>query len=156
MVALKTPRRTKQFLDVDMSNSFLNAEEGQDRKSLLRKSIVRVKKHERSFNMETELEITAKREQKMQFLQNTFYGKNKHLIEDFFIIGMDKENEIENLERQYLNKSPNKIFLPSQVLYMHSNNKDCQRRNVVKDFCFPNENSMQLTLEKLSSKDEVQ
>jgi hypothetical protein len=36
---------------------------------------------------------------------------------------------------------------------MHSEKEECQRRNVVKDFCYPNENNAQMVLEKLSEED---
>lgn len=121
---------------------------------MLKKSIVRVKKHDRSSRLETDLEIEAIRSKKQQFLQQTYFGKNKNLIEDFFVIGLDKEADLPDIEQQYLHKSPDKIYCQSKVLYMHSNKQECQRRNVVKDFCFPNETSMQITMEKIKGQED--
>ena len=90
------------------------------------------------------------------FLQNTYFEKNKNLIEDFFVIGVDREYDLPRLETQYQHKSPDTIYAPSKVLYIHSGKEQCQRRNVVKDFCYPNESSMQVILEKLKEKESVE
>jgi len=44
----------------------------------------------------------------------------------------------------------------SEVLFMYSNKQDCQRRKVVKDFCFPDDKDCQINLQKLNSSQEVQ
>lgn len=75
----------ESHLNIDDSNN--------DRMSMLRKSIVRVKKHERSF-MDIEKEIQKKYDQRMLFLQSQYYGKNSSLIDDFFIIGFNQKTDL--------------------------------------------------------------
>jgi hypothetical protein len=93
----------------------------------------------------------------MQFLERNYGDKNANLIEDFMVIGLDQESELKYLERQHQNESPDQVLAPSSVLYMHSNKTDCQRRSVIKEFCFPTGNgndSKSLVLEKLQGQQE--
>jgi len=59
---------------------------------------VRVKKHERSSVLEAEMEMTAIRENRKNFLEGTYFGKSKQLIEDYFVIGIDRENDLREIE----------------------------------------------------------
>ncbi|CDW77603.1 UNKNOWN [Stylonychia lemnae] len=58
----------------------------------------------------------------------------ERLFEEFFIIGVEY-NDIKTLD---WNKSPTQFIAP-QTLYMYSDQskEECDRRRVVKDFCFP-------------------
>ena len=68
-------------------------------------------------------------------------------MEDFFVIGADlaKKPAVNTKE----------IYLPSQVMYMFSDNRECQRRKVVKDFCFPNPADSQIRMEKLEKESDI-
>ena len=65
---------------------------------------------------------------------------NRHcpMFEEFFIIGVDKEDI---LAEKTWGKTDRKRFNPKN-LYMHikgnaTGDEECERRRVVKDFCFP-------------------
>ena len=60
-----------------------------------------------------------------------FSLRHSHFFEEFFIIGVDKE-ELKEV------KDDRAILQPS-TLYIHNsdNEEECERRRVVKDFCFP-------------------
>lgn len=60
-----------------------------------------------------------------------FSLRHSHFFEEFFIIGVDKEELKQVREDQ--------TILQPQTLYIHNsdNEEDCERRRVVKDFCFP-------------------
>ena len=61
-----------------------------------------------------------------------YFEKSPKLIEDFMIIGASKQ--------EFAELQPQKdVSLPAKMLYCHSGNDDCQRRKVVKDFCFPSQ-----------------
>jgi hypothetical protein len=59
-----------------------------------------------------------------------YYKSKPNLMEDFFVIGADLSKKPRQNSKE--------IYLSSKIMYMFSNNKECQRRKVVKDFCFPN------------------
>jgi len=105
-----------------------------NRKDLLRKSIVRVKKRPNYYDPS---EFSLSKQRAIEFKKKQYFGDNKNLIEDFFVIGCDT-NEIPTYKR---GQNPEVINMKSKVLYMHTNQKDCQRRTVIKDFCFPNDSS---------------
>ena len=67
------------------------------------------------------------------------------------MIGVD-ENDI---PIQMQSSNPSEIFSSSKILYMHSNDTNCQRRKVVKDFCFPNPSEEQILMQKLDNPEDV-
>ena len=126
-----------------------------ERLSMLRNSVVRLK-HERGQQVDT-FDPQSKVDLQMQFMESTYGDKNANLIEDFMVIGLDQDTELRYLERQHMNVRPAKVLAPSSVLYMHSKKTDCQRRSVIKEFCFPNgngEDGRSLVLEKLQTQQE--
>ena len=71
--------------------------------------------------------------------ENIYKDKPK-LLEDFLVIGVDEEDILnlqDSIESQALEQNPDELRLQAKILFMHSGKKDCQRRKVVKDFCFP-------------------
>lgn len=140
---LKTPvRKTIDLDDYDVQIM----DETENRRDLLRKSIVRVKKQDRNCVNDAPIKLEAALQNENNYLKEQFLGKNSNLIEDFFIIGID-ESDIQLQGRQATN--PDFIPAQSKVLYMYSDRQDCQRRNVVKDFCYPD--GSLIFLEKLKS-----
>lgn len=79
--------------------------------------------------------------------RDKYYKIKPKLMEDFFVIGADlaKKPAVNTKE----------IYLPSQVMYMFSDNRECQRRKVVKDFCFPNPADSQIRMEKLEKESDI-
>mmetsp|Transcript_29769 Transcript_29769/g.45380 ORF Transcript_29769/g.45380 Transcript_29769/m.45380 type:complete len:197 (-) Transcript_29769:1586-2176(-) len=74
------------------------------------------------------------------------YQANNDLIDDFLVIGIDttdiKNYEIElEKDTSWVSsvESPDEVGFQARILHMHSQDENCQRRKVVKDFCFPSE-----------------
>jgi hypothetical protein len=105
-----------------------------NRKDLLRKSIVRVKKRPNYYDPS---EFSLSKQRAIEFTKKQYFGNNKKLIEDFFVIGMDHDD----IPKFKKGQNPSIINMKSKVLYMHTDQKECQRRSVIKDFCFPNDSS---------------
>ena len=86
-----------------------------------------------------------------------YYIAQNKLLEDFFIIGVNDE-DLKRIEQGQINSSVNGheiINMKSRMLYTHSNNAECQRRKVVKDFCFPYPADEQIKLIKLTDANEI-
>lgn len=50
---------------------------------------------------------------------------------------------------------PDNLFHPAKLLFVYSGDKDCPRRKVVKDFCFPSKSQDQIHLSKLNDTSEI-
>lgn len=73
------------------------------------------------------------------------FQANPQLLEDFFVIGISQE-DIAALRKQHTDP-PKDMYRTAKLLFTHSGNTNCQRRKVVKDFCFPSPVSRQIHLE---------
>lgn len=60
--------------------------------------------------------------------------KFNHLFEEFFIIGVDKD-ELTKLD--WRKTDTHRVSPETQYLHIADKKDDCDRRRVVKDFCFP-------------------
>ena len=97
---------------IDLDDDSDNNKSDPNRKDLLRKSIIRVKKPNLP---ESESKL------KENFTTKQYFGKNKKLIEDFFVIGAD----LKDISPSTAKACPEIIHVKSKILYMFSDKKDC-------------------------------
>mmetsp|Transcript_21382 Transcript_21382/g.20538 ORF Transcript_21382/g.20538 Transcript_21382/m.20538 type:complete len:130 (+) Transcript_21382:2222-2611(+) len=79
-----------------------------------------------------DLEIGSEKRFTLSSSQSRVSQKKMHLFEEFFIIGIDRQDLIGPNIKDTKRLNP-------KTLYMHTGNRggECERRKVVKDFCFP-------------------
>lgn len=107
MSQLRTPPKRRPIIDLDDESDHNNSDS--NRRDLLRKSIIRVKKPNQNFQ-DTEAKSKAK------FTTKQYFGENKKLIEDFFVIGAD----LNDISLSKAKACPEVINIKSKILYMFS------------------------------------
>ena len=110
-----------------------------------------------------QIELDNNGEVKFSETMSNHYSQSKKLIEDFFIIGVEDSDVVDisnkicsdDVKRRGIVDDHEVINMHAKVLSMQSQNNECQRRKVIREFCFPYPEEEQIKLQKLSNANEI-